>query len=209
MAGLTQASVTTVGFTNYNGQAAQLRADGIRLYGGTATTPSTVAQDLEPEYVAVSADSRTAYITLQENNALATLDLTTLQFTSVRALGYQDHSQPGFALDASDQTPDVLLANWPIRGMRQPDALATFEVGGQRYLLTANEGDAREYSALTEAVRLGDAAYPLDATAFPQAALLKNTQALGRLNVTNKLGDIDGDGDFDQIYAFGAAPLAF
>ncbi|PJJ60652.1 choice-of-anchor I family protein [Hymenobacter chitinivorans] len=201
--GLTQASVTTVGFNGYNGQAAQLRADGIRIYGGTATTPSTVAQDLEPEYVAISADSRTAYITLQENNALATLDLSTKQFTSLRSLGYQDHSQPGFSLDASDQTPDVLLANWPIRGMRQPDALATFEVAGQRYLLTANEGDAREYTALTEAVRLGDATYPLDATAFPQVALLKNTQVLGRLNVTNKLGDTDGDGDFDQIYAFG------
>ncbi|TGE16378.1 choice-of-anchor I family protein [Hymenobacter elongatus] len=203
VAGLTQASVTTVGFTVYNGLAPQLRADGIRIYGGTATTPSTVAQDLEPEYVAVAADSRTAYITLQENNAIATLDLTTKQFTSLRSVGFQDHRQPGTALDASDQTPDVLLANWPIRGLRLPDAPATFDVGGQRYLLTANEGDAREYSALTEAVRLGDAAYPLDATAFPQAALLKNRQVLGRLNVTNKLGDTDGDGDFDQIYAFG------
>ncbi|RSK50194.1 choice-of-anchor I family protein [Hymenobacter rigui] len=203
VAGLTQASVTTVGFTGYNGQAAALRQQGIRIYGGTAAAPSTVAQDLEPEYVAVSADSRTAYITLQENNAIATLDLTTRQFTALRPVGYQDHALAGFALDASDQTPDVLLANWPIKGMRQPDALATFEVAGQRYLLTANEGDAREYSALTEAVRLGDAAYPLDATRFPQAALLKNAQALGRLNVTNKLGDIDGDGDFDEIYAFG------
>ncbi|TGE28397.1 choice-of-anchor I family protein [Hymenobacter metallicola] len=202
-ASLTQASVTTVGFTGYNGQATQLRAAGIRIYGGTAGAPSSVAQDLEPEYVAVSADSRTAYITLQENNALATLDLVTKQFTGLRSVGFQDHSQPGVGLDASDQTPDVLVANWPIRGLRLPDALAAFEVGGQQYLLTANEGDAREYSALTEAVRLGDAAYPLDATTFPQAALLKNTQVLGRLNVTNKLGDTDGDGDFDQIYAFG------
>ncbi|RSK34469.1 choice-of-anchor I family protein [Hymenobacter metallilatus] len=203
VAGLTQASVTTVSFTGFNGQAAALRQQGIRIFGGTAAAPSTVAQDLEPEYVAVSADSRLAYITLQENNAIATLDLTTRQVTALRPVGFQDHSLAGFALDASDQTPDVLLANWPIKGMRLPDALATFEVAGQRYLLTANEGDAREYSALTEAVRLGDAAYPLDATRFPQAALLKNAQALGRLNVTNKLGDTDGDGDFDEIYAFG------
>jgi hypothetical protein len=203
--GVSQASVSTLNFADYNSQAAQLRTDGIRIYGGTAALPSTVAQDLEPEYVAVSADSRTAYITLQENNALATLDLTNkpFKFTSLRSLGYQDHSQAGFTLDASDQTSDVLMANWPIRGMRQPDALAAFEVSGQRYLITANEGDAREYSALTEATRLSAATYVLDPTAFPNAALLKNAQVLGRLNVTNKLGDTDGDGDFDQIYAFG------
>lgn len=203
VASVSQASVTTVGFTSFNGQAAALRTAGIRLYGGTAAAPSTVAQDLEPEYVAVSSDSRTAYVTLQENNAIATLDLTTKQITALRPVGYQDHRQAGFALDASDQTPDILLANWPIKGMRQPDALAAFEVAGQRYLLTANEGDSREYTALNEGNRVGDAAYVLDATAFPNAALLKNTQVLGRLNVTNKLGDTDGDGDFDEIYAYG------
>ena len=207
IAAVTQASVTTVDFSAYNSQAAALRAAGIRIYGGPAGTPSTVAQDLEPEYVAVSADSRTAYVGLQENNAVATLDLTTMQFTSLRPIGYQNHSQSGFSFDASDQAADVLLANWPVRGMRQPDAIASFELpasfGGGRYLITANEGDAREYTALTEAVRLGDAGYVLDPTVFPQAAVLKRASALGRLNVTNRLGDTDGDGDFDEIYAFG------
>ncbi|MBC8083508.1 MAG: choice-of-anchor I family protein, partial [Hymenobacter sp.] len=203
VAGVTQASVSTVNFAGYDGQAAALRTAGIRLYGGTTAAPSSVAQDLEPEYVAVSADSRVAYITLQENNAIATLDLTTRQFTSLRTVGYQDHSRAGFTLDASDQTSDVLLANWPVFGMREPDAIAAFEVGGQRYLITANEGDAREYTALNEINRIADAAYVLDPTAFPNAAQLKSPQALGRLNVTNKLGDTDGDGDFDQIYALG------
>ncbi|MBH8557378.1 choice-of-anchor I family protein [Hymenobacter negativus] len=204
---VTQARVTTLDFSAYNSAAAALRTAGIRIYGGPAGAPSSVAQDLEPEYVAVSADSRTAYIGLQENNAMATLDLTTLQFTALRPIGYQDHSQPGFSFDASDQAADVLLANWPVRGMRQPDAIAAFELpaalGGGRYLITANEGDAREYTGMSEVNRLGDAAYVLDPTAFPQAAMLKNASALGRLNVTNKLGDTDGDGDFDQIYAYG------
>ncbi|MDO7846430.1 choice-of-anchor I family protein [Hymenobacter sp. M29] len=208
IAAVTQSRVTTLDFSAYNSQAATLRTSGIRIYGGPAGTPSSVAQDLEPEYVAVSADSRTAYIGLQENNALATLDLTTLQFTSLRPIGFQDHSQPGFSFDASDQAADVLLANWPVRGMRQPDAIASFELpaslGGGRFLITANEGDAREYTGMSEVVRLGDAAYTLDPTAFPQAAMLKNASALGRLNVTNKLGDTDGDGDFDQIYAYGS-----
>jgi hypothetical protein len=91
--------------------------------------------------------------------------------------------------------------------MRQPDAITTFEVNSTPYLLTANEGDARDYSAFSEQVRLGttsaSAPYVLDPTVFPNAALLKNNNVLGRLNVTNKLGDTDGDGDFDEIYAYG------
>lgn len=207
VAGLTQANVTTAGFGAYNGQAAALRAQGIRIYGGLAATPATVAQDLEPEYVAVSANSQTAYITLQENNAVAVLDLATRQITALRPVGYSDHRQPGRGLDASDQTADVLIANWPIKGMREPDAIAAFEVGGTSYLLTANEGDARDYGAFSEQVRLGttssSAPYVLDPTVFPNAALLKNNNVLGRLNVTNRLGDTDGDGDFDEIYAYG------
>ena len=212
IAAVNQARVTTLDFSAYNTQATTLRTAGIRIYGGPAGTPSSVAQDLEPEYVAVSADSRTAYIGLQENNALATLNLNTLQFTSLRPIGYQDHSQPGFSFDASDQAADVLLANWPVHGMRQPDAIAAFELpatlGGGRYLITANEGDARDYTGFIEGVRVGDASYVLDPTAFPQAATLKNASALGRLNVTNKLGDTDGDGDFDQIYAFGGCSFS-
>ncbi len=204
---LTQANVTTATFTAFNGQAAALRAQGIRIYGGPAATPSTVAQDLEPEYVAVSANSQTAYITLQENNALAVLDLTTKQITGLRPLGYSNHSQPGRSLDASDRTTDVLLANWPIKGMRLPDAIGHFEVNNTGYLITANEGDARDYSGFSEQVRLGttssSAPYVLDPTVFPNASLIKNEAVLGRLNVTNKLGDTDGDGDFDEIYAYG------
>ncbi len=203
VANLTQTNVTTVGFTAYNGQEAALRARGIRIYGGLASAPATAAQDLEPEYIAVSADSRTAYVTLQENNALAVLDLSTKQLTDLRSLGYSDLRQPGRGIDASDQSGDVLIANWPVKGMRQPDAIATFEVGGTAYLLTANEGDARDYSAFSEQVRLGASSYRLDDATFPNAALLKNSSVLGRLNVTNRLGDTDGDGDFDEIYAYG------
>ncbi|MBX0293050.1 choice-of-anchor I family protein [Hymenobacter sp. HSC-4F20] len=207
VAGLTQASVTTVGFTSYNSQAAALRAQGIRVYGGRAGAPATVAQDLEPEYIALSADSKTAYVTLQENNAIAVLDLETKQITALRPVGYSDLRQPGHGIDASDQTTDVLIANWPVKGMRLPDALASFEVGGVPYLITANEGDARDYTGFSEQVRLGTTStsspYVLDPTVFPNAALLKNAAVLGRLNVTNRLGDTDGDGDFDEIYAFG------
>jgi hypothetical protein len=203
VAALTQANVTTATFAAYNSQAAALRAQGIRIYGGLAASPSTVAQDLEPEYIAVSANSQTAYITLQENNAIAVLDLATKQITALRPVGYSDLRQAGHGIDASDRTTEPLIASWPIKGMRQPDAIASFEVNGTGYLLTANEGDSRDYAGFSEVVRLGANGYALDATAFPNASLLKQETVLGRLNVTNKTGDTDGDGDFDEIYVFG------
>jgi hypothetical protein len=203
IASLTQANVTTATFAAYNDQAATLRAQGIRIYGGLAASPSTVAQDLEPEYIALSANSQTAYITLQENNAIAVLDLATKQITALRPVGYSDLSQAGHGIDASDRTSEPLIANWPIKGMRQPDAINLFEVNGTSYLLTANEGDSRDYDGFSEVVRLGANGYALDATAFPNASLLKQETVLGRLNVTNKLGDTDSDGDFDEIYVFG------
>jgi len=62
----------------------------------------------------------------------------------------------------------------------------------------------REWSGYAEIVRLGNAAYTLDPTIFPNAADLKLSTQLGRLNVTTATGDTDGDGDFDQIHAYGA-----
>ncbi|MNY03312.1 hypothetical protein D3C86_1359240 [compost metagenome] len=102
----------------------------------------------------------------------------------------------------NDQSDSVALANWPIKGVYMPDAIASYSVNGQTYLVTANEGDAREYNAYEEAVRLGAATYTLDPVAFPNAAFLKAN--LGRLNVTTASGDTDGDGDFDEIHAFGS-----
>ena len=85
-----------------------------------------------------------------------------------------------------------------------PDAIASYSAGGQTYLVTANEGDAREYNGLTEVLRLGAAGYVLDPVVFPNAAALKVPLNLGRLNVTNASGDTDGDGDFDEIHTFGS-----
>lgn len=198
--GLTAASVTTAGFTGFNSQLSALVASGVRVFGPNAT----VAQDLEPEYITVSADSKTAWVTLQENNAIAILDLQTGQVTNIKPLGFKDHSLPGNGLDASDRDGSINIQNWPVFGMYQPDAIASFTVGGQTYLITANEGDARDYTGFGEERRVGAASLVLDPTAFPNAAALKAAAALGRLNVTATLGNPDGDGDFDQLYAFGA-----
>lgn len=192
--------VTTFGFTSLDGQESSLRAQGIRIFGKAGGGASSASQDFEPEYIAVSADSSTAWVTLQENNALALIDLKS-GTVSVKALGFKDHSAAGNALDTSDLDTKINIQNWPVKGMYQPDGLAAFSVGGATYTISANEGDARDYTALSEAKRVKD--LKLDPAAFPNAATLQADAALGRLNVTNQLGDTDGDGDFDALYSFG------
>lgn len=200
---LNQSDVRTAGFGFFNGREAALRATGIRIFGPKATA----AQDLEPEYIAVSPEDDTAYVTLQENNAIATIDIRHGFVTSLRPLGLKDHSLPGNAFDASDRdgisnAPAINIANWPVKGMYLPDAIAAYETDGDVYLVTANEGDARDWPGFREDVRL--ATRNLDTNVFPDAASLKLNANLGRLNVSSVDGDIDGDGDLDVIHSYGA-----
>jgi uncharacterized repeat protein (TIGR01451 family) len=203
--GVGAATVQTASFSSFNGQIDTLRAAGVRI-----TAPgATVAQDLEPEYIAVSPDGLTARVTLQENNAIAILDIASATITSVLPLGVKDHSLPGNALDASDRdliasTGTINIRNQPVFGLYQPDAIASFSINGQAYYITANEGDARDYTGFTEESRVGAAGYVLDPVKFPNAATLKQNGNLGRLTVTKATGDTDGDGDIDRIEAFGA-----
>jgi DNA-binding beta-propeller fold protein YncE len=205
----TAPSVQAVSFAGLDGQADALRAKGVRIYGPNAT----VAQDFEPEYIAVSADGSKAWVTLQENNAFAILNVATGAIEQVVPLGFKNHALLGNELDASDADGAVNIRNWPVFGMYLPDAVASYRVAGQTYLVTANEGDVRDWQVepdvgdpvgYVESIRLGNAAYELDPLKFPDAATLKLNANLGKLTVTTSLGDTDNDGDFDQVYAFGA-----
>lgn len=198
VAAVTQANVSFITFTAFNGQENALRAQGIRIYGPAATT----AKDFEPEYVTISDNDQTAWVTLQENNALAVIDLQTNTVTQILPLGYKNYSSGASAMDASDQTAGVNLSNFPVKGMYLPDALYQYTVGSQTYIVTANEGDARAYSGLNEESRVSG--LTLDATVFPYGGYMKSNMFLGRLNATNKLGDTDNDGDFDEIYTYGS-----
>ncbi|MBP6729478.1 MAG: YncE family protein, partial [Microthrixaceae bacterium] len=169
----------------------------VRLFGPNADSP---AKNLEPEYVAISGDSTTAYVTLQENNALAMVDLATGTVTDVRPLGFKAWDN-GPKLDPSDKDDAAALIEAPLRGMYQPDAIAWFSLQGGDYLLTANEGDVRDLSGYSEEVRIKD--LDLDPTLFPDADALQQDEALGRLKVTSSLGDLDKDGDHDVLYTFG------
>lgn len=97
----------------------------------------------------------------------------------------------------------INIRNWPVYGMYQPDAMQAVTVGGETYLITANEGDAREWGDFVEEARVSSSSIVLDpafAAAWPS---LKTNQQIGRLNITNALGDLDGDGDFDELYTLG------
>ena len=208
-------TVATAGFAAFNARADELRRLGVRLYGPNAS----VAQDLEPEYITVSDDSKTAYVTLQENNAVAIVDIDSARVTDIRPLGFKDHMAVGMGLDASDEdgglntnsgTPAIKIANYPVKGMYLPDAIASYSINGVTYLVTANEGDARaDWPGFNEETRVrAHCDKGLDPTVFADAANLILDSNLGRLRITTTPnGGSSGKnaaGLCTELYSFGA-----
>jgi len=105
------------------------------------------------------------------------------------------------SLDASDRDGVVNIRPWPVKGFYLPDAIDSFSVGGETFLITANEGDTRDWDGYSEEERVKD--LTLDPTVFPLRATLRRDENIGRLKVTSSRGDTDGDGDFDELYSFG------
>lgn len=147
LSNLTAPVVRTADFKAFNGQEAVLRAQGVRIFGSNATA----AQDFEPEYITVSQDGKTAWAALQENNALAKIDVVNAKVLAVYPLGFKDHGLDGNGMDVSDAdgvdgTGSIKIQTWAnVRGLYMPDAIASFDVAGKTYIVTANEGDARDW----------------------------------------------------------------
>lgn len=140
-----------------------LRKKGVRSPGLQGFVRS-----IEPEYITVSKDSKWAWVSLQENNAMAKVDIAAEKIVDVFPLGYVDHSKPGFGLDVK-KDEKVKIKNYPIRGLRQPDGVASFAVGGKTLVLTANEGaSVNDYKAWTDEGTVTDllADERLDRTVF-------------------------------------------
>jgi DNA-binding beta-propeller fold protein YncE len=198
-------TVRTADFRAFNSRAAELRTAGVRIFGpGVGGNSATVAQDLEPEYITVSADGRTAWVALQENNALALVDIPSATVGQIVPLGYKNHGVAGSGIDASDRDNRINIQPWPVLGMYQPDAIASFNVNGETLIISANEGDARAYTGFNEEARVS--------TLTLAPALLNNAlcggpcntaDRLGRLQVTNTLGRNATTGQYDALYAFG------
>lgn len=184
--GAAGAKAVNVGFEGLD--PAQMRAAGVRLFPG-----KTPAQDFEPEYVAVSDDSRTAWVVLQEANAFARIDIPGAALTGILPLGVKDHSRAGNGLDPNDKDSAIDIAPVNVRGLYMPDAAVAFTAAGATYVITANEGDARSEDERVEKARI-------DANALTGDQKKK----LARLKISTIDGDTDGDGDIDHLHAYGA-----
>ncbi len=192
---MTQNNVKTADFKEFNKRNLP---KGIKISGPGAS----VAQDLEPEYITVSEDSETAWVTLQENNAIAEIDIADAEIEKIFSLGFKDHSLPGNELDVSNKDGKINIKNWPVFGAYQPDSIAAYQHGSKTYLVTANEGDGRDYPGHSEETRVMNLS--LNPEVFPDAQTLQLPENLGRLKVTTAIGDVDKDGYFEELYSYGA-----
>ncbi len=207
-------TVLTADFRAFNGEMQRLQGAGVRIYGPNAT----VAQDLEPEYIAVSDDGRTAWVTLQENNALAVVDVRSARVTAIRPLGFKNHNVAGMGMDVSDEdggtntnsgSPLIKIGPVPVKGMYLPDAIAAFQAKGKTWLITANEGDARaDWPGFNEETRVrAHCNHGLDPTVFSDAANQIFDSNLGRLRITTAPnGNVTGKnaaGQCTELYSFG------
>ncbi|XP_078678711.1 uncharacterized protein LOC144914587 [Branchiostoma floridae x Branchiostoma belcheri] len=135
-------------FRRFDEMASLYQSRGVRwlLGGSTATvapdddhvTTFNFSQTLEPEYVTFNQDDSKAYISLQDNNAIAVLDMRTATFEDLYPLGSKDWNLS--SIDTSDQDGGINLRKWPIYGLRMPDAIKHFTHNGRGYIATANEG---------------------------------------------------------------------
>ena len=135
---------------------------------------------------------------------MAIINIAGATVEKIVGMGLKDHLLPGHKLDVRDNDNVIKIENFRVHGMYQPDAIAAFRQKGHKFLIMANEGDAREYTGYLEALRFSNSAYVLD----PSFPITKPNADLARLNVSTGSGDVDGDGDFDRIDIFGARSVS-
>ncbi|MHA7293367.1 choice-of-anchor I family protein [Arthrobacter sp. HLT1-21] len=215
-----QKDVKTAGFRSFEGKL----PDGVRIYGGRedalGVTPKyPVSENLEPEYITIAKDGRTAYVSLQEANAIAEVNLKSARITKIMPLGTVDRLKT--PMDVSDRDDAVNIANWPVKGFHQPDAISSYTVEGKTYIVTANEGDARDWKAYSEEARvkdLGDGLPPI-CEDFDTKKLnadgstmtveqLQQDENLGRLNITLADG-LSADGScYEELFTYGTRSMS-
>lgn len=132
-------TAVNVDFTAYDSNEERQKLIDAGIVMKKDTIPS---EDLEPEYIAAGND--TAYVTLQEANAIAVIDLGSLKVTGIYSAGYEDYSTTAVDIDKKDEAYNPAVYE-SLRGIRMPDGVALYSVDGVDYIVTANEGDSREW----------------------------------------------------------------
>lgn len=212
-----QEDVKTADFRAFEGDALP---EGVRVFGGredagTGTPKHPVSENLEPEYSTVIGGK--AYVTLQEANAIAVVDLASATTEKLMPLGTQDVSEVPF--DVSNKDDKINRANWPVQSFLQPDTIRSIEIGGRDYLLTANEGDTRDWDGYSEEIRVKDLGSEkkglapicesvVEGVTNPDGSPmtiedLQKEENLGRLTIT-KADGLNEDGScYETIYGVG------
>lgn len=199
----------TTGFKELT--ANTLSFDGVKMDDNVRiSSKGSVLQQLEPEYISISPDSKRAFVSLQENNAIATVNLETNTIMHVKGLGIKDHSVTANELDAKRDNKTT-IEKLPLLGLYMPDAIDTFSVGSKTYILTPNEGDARDYKAYSEEVSIGDITNKIQLNADHYAGYTQ--EELDELVVDGLLVDLEKtkitlenglvDGRYEALYTYG------
>lgn len=182
-----------------------LQAAGVKFAGPAGTT---VAQDLEPEYITVAADGKKAWVSLQEANAIGIINLADMSI-EVKSLGTKDWGR--YLIDYTNEDEMASFRKLPnVYGLYQPDSIASYQWNGATFIVSANEGDSRDWDAYSEDIRAADIIDPdeLNKTFSTELQALYDStggdDGLGRLKVTAALVDPDNDGVVDKLYAYGA-----
>ncbi len=212
-----QEDVKTADFRAFEGDALP---EGVRVFGGredagTGTPEYPVSENLEPEYSTVIGGK--AYVTLQEANAIAVVDLASARTEKLMPLGTQDVSEVPF--DVSNKDEGINRANWPVQSFLQPDTIRSIEIGGHGYLLTANEGDTRDWDGYSEEIRVKDLGSEkkglapicesvVEGVTNPDGSPmtiedLQKEENLGRLTITKADGLKEDGSCYETIYGVG------
>ena len=171
-------------------------------------TPSNnQAKDIEPEYVTVNGDF--AYVTLQENNAMAKVNLLSNTIEYVKSYGAKSwDAASGNTIDIEEEGTIKMKSYEGLFGLYMPDTIASYTVDSNTYVVTANEGDGREYPIddVNASLETGDILN--DESKIKKLTLDSSIASEytdeNDLKVVVDMGDTDGDGDYDKLYSYGA-----
>lgn len=193
------ADVRTADFRAFDGPDAELDPS-IRVFG-PENHHNKPSLDFEPEYIS-SADGK-AYVTLQENNAIAVVDIASATVEKVLPAHIADHSV--IPLDPSNKDGEAKLRTIPVHGLSMPDSIGAFQTNGQTYFATANEGDARDWGGYTDEVKLKELVEEgqvCDSVDLPEG--IEDKKYAGNLKLSNASGWNEEKGCFDGLYSFGS-----
>ncbi|MCF6377903.1 choice-of-anchor I family protein [Nocardioides KLBMP 9356] len=203
-----QSAVRSAGFHAFEGAGLPqgIRVHGGRADAGTGTPAFPVSETIEPEYVAVDQQSRTAYVTLQESNGVAVVDLRSATVTDVWSVGTVDRSV--VPLDASDRDGANIRTYANLRTFRQPDAIAAYQVKGRTYLVTADEGDTRDWDGYSEEIRVSDLGKNGIKPACDSVGAGAGFSGLSRLKITKANGLNAAGTCYETLYGFGGRSIS-